>query len=160
MIGGGGGGCGADGGGGGGAGGIRTNISGIIPAPYTNGAMGLPASTYNITVGRGGARTGALPASGGYDVGKDGESSGFNSLVAGGGGRVLDLVVLVTKFQHHSRMEAVLPITVQVAAAVPTAAVAVLVVPVLVTVVMVLEHLLHLLGLVAAAVALDHLPLV
>ena len=87
MIGGGGGGCGADGGGGGGAGGIRTNISGIIPAPYTNGAMALPATTYPVQVGRGGARTGALPASGGYDVGKDGESSGFNSLVAGGGGR-------------------------------------------------------------------------
>ena len=82
-------------------------------------------------MGRGGAHTGATPEQGGYDVGKDGESTTFNGQTAGGGGQV-DLVVLQAPFQDHSRMEAVVAITVQVVAAVPMAAVAALVAAVLI----------------------------
>ena len=90
LVGGGGAGSGADGGGGGGAGGVQTNIPSIIPGPATGGAMALPATTYPVTVGRGGACSGATPASGNSDfvnIAGNGEDTVFNSVTGGGGGR-------------------------------------------------------------------------
>jgi hypothetical protein len=86
IVGGGGGGSGADGGGGGGGGGIKTNIGSILPAPHTGGARALPATSYSITVGRGGGQSGATPSSGDYQASSNGESTVFDGITAGGGG--------------------------------------------------------------------------
>ena len=71
--------------------------------------MALPATTYPVTVGRGGACSGSTPASGNSDfvnIAGNGENTVFNSVTGGGGGRV-GLVLHHQLFQHHMVFEMV-----------------------------------------------------
>ena len=154
LVGGGGAGSGSDGGGGGGAGGVQTNIPSIIPGPATGGAMALPATTYPVTVGRGGACSGSTPAGGNADfanIAGNGEDTVFNSITGGGGGRA-GFGAPSPVIPHHMVLEMVEVMDPQVVVEVHTVQVVAVAVLVMVMVVLaqVLNH--YLVGLVLAVV--------